>query len=41
LLAAGQQHLPGDRRLHARAQYANTVPVAEDIWQAVQAYGQG
>jgi delta1-piperideine-2-carboxylate reductase len=40
VLAAGQQHLPGDRRLHARKQNGNNVPVAEDIWQAVLDYGQ-
>jgi delta1-piperideine-2-carboxylate reductase len=40
VLAAGQQHLPGDRRLRARQQYGSNVPVADDIWQTVLDYGQ-
>lgn len=38
---AGQDHLPGDRRINARLKNGNTVPVAKETWQAVQNYGRG
>jgi delta1-piperideine-2-carboxylate reductase len=40
VMAAGQKHLPGDRRLQFRARNGGKVEVNEDIWAAVLGYGQ-
>lgn len=39
IVAAGQEHLPGDRRILARKQNGNMVPVSAELWRAVQVYG--